>query len=77
MRDLEKFSLVNEDESRAAALKLAAAGVTAHSQSGWLESMAQETATHRERRRSCILLWMQGGPSTIDTFGPNTPKETA
>src|SRR6516165_6536047 len=49
-------------------LRLSAAGVVAYSMSGWLESMAADAAKHPERRRSCILLWMNGGPSQMDTF---------
>jgi len=54
--------------SRREALQLSAAGVVGCSMSGWLEAMAQETATNPQRRRSCILLWMNGGPSQMDTF---------
>jgi uncharacterized protein (DUF1501 family) len=36
--------------------------------SGWLPSLAAEVANNPKRRRSCILLWMNGGPSTIDMF---------
>src|SRR5262249_61321304 len=35
--------------------------------SGWLERLAQ-AATSSERKRACILLWMGGGPSQLDTF---------
>ena len=34
----------------------------------WLEAVAQENAANPQRRRSCILLWMNGGPSQMDTF---------
>src|SRR6266513_124050 len=54
--------------SRRDALKLSAAGVVGYSMSGWLEAMAQQQAGNPERRRSCILLWMNGGPSQMDTF---------
>jgi hypothetical protein len=54
--------------SRREWLKLAAAGVTAYSASGWLEAIAAETAKDPRRKRSCILLWMAGGPSQMDTF---------
>jgi hypothetical protein len=54
--------------SRREVMKLAAAGVLGYSQSGWLEALAAETAGHPQRRRSCILLWMNGGPSQMDTF---------
>ena len=34
----------------------------------WLPLFAQEAAANPNRKRSCILLWMNGGPSQIDTF---------
>ncbi len=34
----------------------------------WRFSLAQAIAANPERRRSCILLWMSGGPSTIDLW---------
>ncbi len=49
-------------------LKLSAAGVIGYSLSGWLGSLAEAAATNPQRRRSCILLWMNGGPSQMDTF---------
>ncbi len=37
----------------------------------WFEALAaQARATDPKRGRSCILLWMSGGPSQIDTFDP-------
>jgi hypothetical protein len=54
--------------SRREWMTLAAAGVTAFSTSGWIERLAAATANNPMRRRSCILLWMSGGPSQIDTF---------
>src|SRR6516165_1327018 len=54
--------------SRREALQLSAAGVVGFSMSGWLEALAQENANNPQRRRSCILLWMSGGPSQMDTF---------
>jgi uncharacterized protein (DUF1501 family) len=30
--------------------------------------MANTAATHPKRRKSCILLWMSGGPSQLETF---------
>ncbi|WP_020475590.1 DUF1501 domain-containing protein [Zavarzinella formosa] len=38
------------------------------SMSGWLPKLAAETAADPQRKRSCILLWMNGGPSTIDMW---------
>ena len=49
-------------------LRLSAAGVVSYSVSGWLEPLATAAATDPKRRRSCILLWMNGGPSQMDTF---------
>src|SRR5712691_4688528 len=54
--------------SRREWLKLTAAGVVGYSASGWLETLAADTAQHPQRHRSCILLWMNGGPSQTDTF---------
>ena len=54
--------------SRRELLKLAAAGVVGYSASGWMEAMADQVANHPQRRRACILLWMNGGPSQMDTF---------
>jgi arylsulfatase A-like enzyme len=47
---------------------MTAAGVSACSVSGWLGALAADTAAHPQRKRSCILLWMSGGPSQLDTF---------
>jgi uncharacterized protein (DUF1501 family) len=35
-----------------------------------VSSLADVAAAHPNRRRSCILLWMNGGPSQLDTFDP-------
>lgn len=49
-------------------LRLSAAGVVSYSLSGWLETMARAAANDPQRKRACILLWMNGGPSQMDTF---------
>src|SRR6516162_353293 len=49
-------------------LRLSAAGITGCSLSGWLARLAAGAASDAQRRRVCILLWMSGGPSQIDTF---------
>jgi Protein of unknown function (DUF1501) len=49
-------------------LRLASAGLAGASASGWLEQLAAAAATDPQRRRACILLWMSGGPSQMDTF---------
>src|SRR5436309_7044675 len=54
--------------SRREWLTLAAAGVVGGSSTGWLKALADDAATSPQRKRSCILLWMNGGPSQMDTF---------
>jgi hypothetical protein len=54
--------------SRREWLQLSAAGVVSYSLSGWLEAFAGQAARDPWRKRSCILLWMNGGPSQMDTF---------
>ena len=54
--------------SRREWLKLSAAGVVGFSMSGWLGRLAAAAAADPARKRSCILLWMNGGPSQMDTF---------
>jgi hypothetical protein len=49
-------------------LNLMAAGVGYTSMSGWMQSLADDVAQDPKRRRACILLWMNGGPSHLDTF---------
>ena len=36
--------------------------------SGWFRAFAADAAAHPERARSCIMLWLNGGPSTIDLW---------
>jgi hypothetical protein len=38
--------------------------------SGWLPRLAAQAANDPQRQRSCILLWMNGGPTQTDTFDP-------
>jgi hypothetical protein len=56
------------DLSRREMLKLSAVGVAATSLSGWLDVLAARAAENQARHKSCILLWMEGGPSQKDTF---------
>ncbi|MBY0525785.1 MAG: DUF1501 domain-containing protein [Gemmataceae bacterium] len=64
------FSRRSEGLSRRDWLKLSALGVCSASVSGWLPALANETAQNSQRRKSCILLWMNGGASQLDTFDP-------
>jgi hypothetical protein len=54
--------------SRREWLTLSAAGVVGYSLSGWLKALADGAAKDPQRKRSCILLWMDGGPSQLETF---------
>src|SRR5262245_66323340 len=74
------------DLSRRDALKLAAAGVSTLSLSGWFNVLARGAAAQPKKTKSCILLWMDGGPSHKDTFdlkpgtkdgGPYKPISTS
>jgi uncharacterized protein (DUF1501 family) len=59
--------------SRRELLKLSAAGVAGVSFSGWLQALAAraaDAAAPGRKRKSCILLWMDGGPSHHETFDP-------
>src|SRR5262245_23399136 len=59
--------------SRRELLTLAAAGAGAVSLSGWLAPLAARAAEQTARgvkHKSCVLLWMDGGPSHLDTFDP-------
>jgi len=58
--------------SRREMMKLAAVGVLATSTSGWFNTLAasaaQTAAITGKKAKSCILLWMNGGPSQSHTF---------
>lgn len=58
--------------TRRESLRLAAAGVGGVSFSQWLPTLAAHAAESqpKPRHKSCILLWMDGGPSQHDTFDP-------
>src|SRR5262245_53516974 len=58
----------DERLSRRRWLGLNAAGLLGGSLSGWFANVARLTAADPRRKRSCILLWMDGGPSQMDTF---------
>ena len=66
---MNRSSGLRSELSRRQMLRLAAAGALGISTSGWIEALAADAGTDR-RRKSCILLWMTGGPSQTDTFDP-------
>jgi len=53
----------------------AASGVCTVSASGWMPALANKVAKDPTRRRHCIVLWMGGGPSQLDTFDPKPDHE--
>jgi hypothetical protein len=63
------FSPRLTEKTRRDFLRLSAAGVFAPTLSGWLPVMAKAAAASgKGQAKSCILLWMDGGPSHKDTF---------
>jgi hypothetical protein len=56
--------------TRREVLRLTAAGVAGASVSGWFNVLAAGAAEGGARHKACILLWMDGGPSHLDTFDP-------
>src|SRR5262245_16162327 len=67
---------IRNRQSRRDWLTLAAAGVGTASVSGWLPVLAAHAAEKERRHKSCILLYMSGGPSHIDTFDLKFDSET-
>ncbi len=59
-------------------LQMTTLGLGAASASGWMNALAAQASQQPQRRhKSCILLWMDGGPSHHDTFDmkPDAPAE--
>lgn len=77
-------SIMQQGLSRRDALRLAGSGIAAGSLSGWMPVLAQaasaadtgSASASARKHKSCILLYMDGGPSHIDTFDPKTHPET-
>jgi hypothetical protein len=65
---MPRVSYFTDQLSRRDWLRLSALGAIGGSLSGWIERLAAATAENPKRRRACILLWMSGGPSQMDTF---------
>jgi hypothetical protein len=64
--------------SRRELARLALTGALGASLSGWFPRFAQQAAQAAvpgAKRKKCILLWMDGGPSHIDTFDPKPDAE--
>src|SRR5262249_16042735 len=57
-------------------LKLSAAGLLSGVSVPWFETLATAASSvQRPRGKSCILLWMDGGPSQQHTFDPKPSGE--
>jgi hypothetical protein len=63
--------------SRRDLLRLSTFASLGISSSGWLKSLARaaEESGNGKPKRSCILLWMSGGPTQTDTFDPKPEHE--
>ncbi len=72
------FSSLRPSPSRREALRLAAAGVSAYSLTGWLPILAAREGEPKAKAKAkaCIVLWMDGGPPHTDTFDmkPDVPE---
>ncbi|KAA1260241.1 hypothetical protein LF1_27800 [Rubripirellula obstinata] len=60
---------------RRSIFQAAATGVCTVTASGWMPAFADRVAEDPNRRRHCIVLWMGGGPSQLDTFDPKPNHE--
>src|SRR5262249_13612481 len=66
--------------SRREWLKLSSLGALSVPASGWLNVLAARAAEQSQgkpKHRSCILLFMEGGPSHIDTFDPKPENKSS
>lgn len=74
------FQLFNTPGSRRDLIKMASLGALALPTSGWLPQFAwsqQVKGKARPQHKSCILLFMTGGASQIDTFDPKPENKTS
>ena len=58
----------NTVPSRRDLLRLSAIGALGVSQSGWLRTLAADALNTPKKHKSVILLWLGGGPATIDLW---------
>lgn len=56
------------DFGRRELLRTATASLFGVASCSWFPQIATALANDKQRRRHCVLLWMGGGPSQIDTF---------
>ena len=65
-----KGECVSGNVDRRNFLKFAIGGAAGLVVAPGMQIFAQDTKAQFKRAKSCILLWMSGGPSQIDTFDP-------
>jgi uncharacterized protein (DUF1501 family) len=51
-------------------LRLASGGFAGFASASWLSAVAAQAAATGRKYKSCVLLFMRGGPTHIDTFDP-------
>lgn len=66
---------MNTSLTRRDLMKLSGCGALGLSLSNWFPAFARAAAADPKRKRACILLWMSGGPSQLDTFDPKPDHE--
>ena len=75
------FSNLNNNLSRRDWLRLSSIGALSIPVSGWLNTLAAHAAetspAKQAKHKSCILLFMEGGPSHIDTFDPKPENSSS
>lgn len=59
-----------EQFTRRDVARMVLASAAGASLSGWMPQLAAQGAELKKQGRACILLWMGGGPSQLDTFDP-------
>ena len=66
--------MMNSQLTRRAFAKYTGLGLLGAAASGWLPTIAATQAA-KQTKRKCILLWMSGGPSQMETFDPKEGQE--
>src|SRR4051812_19221036 len=69
------MSMPHRPMSRRDLLKISAAGLLAAPRVPWFKALASDAARQVKKPKSCILLWMDGGPSQAHTFDPKRGGE--
>ena len=70
MTKQQSSSLRRDDAARISRRTLLQTALGSALSASWLPALASAHANNPRRQRACILLWMSGGPSQMDTFDP-------